>query len=295
VVRRRLFPDSLAGPLLLSAGLHALVLLALVLRPRPAAPQEPPAPAWAQPRSGQPVEVAVLPPLPRLATRETDAAPAGGGRPPGARARRGTARAVALAPRAAAPATATLALAETAADEAEVAVPIGSPSAPDLPAPGDAGAPAQDTPGGDGEGHGSGDGTGDGTGSGTGEGAGDGLENLGKELHARILGDVSVALPRDEQQRAVLTHDQATPLRQRDIFPRLPESLWPAWRPYVVTLRVCVDEQGQVSDATLLSSAAPRLDGMVAAAARSWRYRPFEAGGRAAAFCHGVVIQYEHW
>lgn len=93
----------------------------------------------------------------------------------------------------------------------------------------------------------------------------------------------------------MLSHERATALRQRDIFPRLPESLWPQWRPYVVTLRVCVDEQGQVSDATLLSSSAPRLDRMVAAAARSWRYRPFEASGRATAFCHAVVIQYEHW
>jgi len=49
------------------------------------------------------------------------------------------------------------------------------------------------------------------------------------------------------------------------------------------------------TDATLLSAKAPRLDRMVAAAARSWRYRPFEAAGQPTAFCHGVVIQYEHW
>ena len=101
-------------------------------------------------------------------------------------------------------------------------------------------------------------------------------------------------LPRDDQQRTVLSHEQATALRQRDIFPRLPESLWPQWRPYVVALRVCVDEQGQVNDATLLSSSAPRLDRIFAAVARSRRYRPFEAPGHAAAFCHAVVIQYEH-
>jgi TonB family protein len=136
---------------------------------------------------------------------------------------------------------------------------------------------------------------GNGAGSGSGDGTGDGIENLGKELHARILGDVTVDLPGDDQHRTVLTHDQATALRQRDIFPRLPESLWPAWRPYIVTLRVCVDEQGRVSDATLLSSAAPRLDRMVAAAARSWQYRPLQAMGHATAFCHAVVIQYEHW
>lgn len=168
-----------------------------------------------------------------------------------------------------------------------------SPAAAEIPAPRREDTPTEGSEGSDGAGRGAGDGTGDGTGSG--DGTGDETEHLGKELRARIRGDVSVDLPRDDQHRTVLTHDQATALRQRDIFPRLPEALWPEWRPYVVTLRVCVDERGQVDDALLLSSTAPRLDRMVAAAARGWRYRPLQAGGQATPFCHGVVIQYEHW
>jgi hypothetical protein len=182
-----------------------------------------------------------------------------------------------------------LALAETAVDAPGTPVAVGAVSAlAETTPPNDGPDPSGD----DGEGHG------DGAGIGDGDGARavppDATENLGHELHARILGDVSVDLPHDDD-RPVLSHDQATVLRLRDVFPRLPESLWPEWRPYVVTLRVCVDEQGHVSDTTLLSAAAPRLDRMVATAARTWRYRPFERSGRATAFCHGVVIKYEHW
>jgi len=243
---------------------------------------------WTRRPPGPPVEVAVMASTPRPAPREAQATPAAGGRPPGTRVRRDSARAGGTSPLAAPPAP--LSVAETAVATAELPAPIGAPSPPaETPATSEQAAPAEGPPGADGEGRGTGEG------DGSGSGAGDGTENLGKELHARILGDVSVDLPRDDQHRTVLTHDQATALRQRDSFPRLPESLWPAWRPYVVTLRVCVDVQGQVSDATLLSSAAPRLDRMVATAARGWRYRPFEPSGQATAFCHAVVIQYEHW
>jgi hypothetical protein len=71
--------------------------------------------------------------------------------------------------------------------------------------------------------------------------------------------------------------------------------LWPGWRPYLVALEVCVDERGAVSEVNLLSSAAPRLDRMVAAAAGGWRYRPLELAGAAIPFCHAVVIKYEPW
>lgn len=268
------------------------MLLALAFQPRGAPPPSEGPVLGGTPRSpGPPVEVTMLAPVPRLAPREERAAPAPGGRPPGARARAGATRpggsSLVTAP------PAPLALAEATATLAELPVPAGSPSPPaEVPVP-DEGAPDQGRPGAEGAGRGTRDGTGDGAGDGDGDGAG--AENLGKELHARIRGDLIIDLPGDDRHRTVLTHEQATSLRQRDIFPRLPESLWPAWRPYVVTLRVCVDEQGAVSDATLLSSAAPRLDRMVATAARSWRYRPFEASGHATAFCHAVVIQYEHW
>jgi len=271
------------------------VLLALALGPQAAPPSEVTVLDGTPRPPGPPVEVTVLAPLPRLtplprlAPREERAAPTPGGRPPGARVRPEANRPGGGSPVVAPPAP--LAMAEVTAPLAELPVPAGTPSPPaEMPAP-NVGPPDEAGPGADGAGRGTGDGTGDGAGDGDGEGA----ENLGKELHARIRGDLAIDLPGDDQHRIVLTHDQATSLRQRDIFPRLPESLWPAWRPYLVTLRVCVDEQGAVSDATLLSSAAPRLDRMVATAARSWRYRPFEASGHATAFCHAVVIQYEHW
>jgi len=287
-MRSGLFANPLRNPLLLSCALHAIALLALAGHTRATATT---VSTLTFPPAGSPVEIAVVtPPAPRSAAHEALAAP-GGGRPPPARARRGEARPRGLAPEASPPLP--HADTETVIAVSETAVEVGAPSPPaESPAP-DQNA-ASDLPG-SGEGHGNGDGTGDGDGSGSGDATGDQPENLGKELHARILGEVRVDLPRDDQQRIVLAHDQATALRQRDIFPRLPESLWPEWRPYVVTLRVCVDEQGQVSDATLLSAKAPRLDRMVAAAARSWRYRPFEAAGQPTAFCHGVVIQYEHW
>ena len=277
--------------MLISCALHALALLALLAGTRGITPELTVA-TWTQPSAGRAVEVAMVAPSPRIAPREAIAAPAGG-RSPGARAHRGPAR---LAPPVAvASPPEPPAAVETAVEVSDTVAPVGVSPPPSESPPTTESAQSDSVPGAGGEGRGTGEGAGDGDGSGSGDDAGDQVENLGKELHARILGDVSVDLPRDEQQRAVLPHDQATALRQRDIFPRLPESLWPQWRPYVVTLRVCVDEQGQVSDATLLSSAAPRLDRMVAAAARSWRYQPFQAAGRATAFCHGVVIQYEHW
>lgn len=300
MVRSRLFANPLRSPLLISCALHAVALLALALHPRAAPEDEPGAPSWAEQGPGRPVEVAVIAPAARLAPREAQAA-AAGGRPPGVRVRHAAARTAGTAASAAPPASlaadeATVAVDEAAVAELPVTIAAPAPSSPaELPAASDDGVSADGPPGAGGEGRGTGDGTGNGAGSGSGDGIGEGTENLGKELHARILGDVAVDLPGDDQHRTVLTHEQATTLRQRDIFPRLPESLWPAWRPYVVTLRVCVDEQGQVSDATLLSSAAPRLDRMVAAAARSWQYRPFHAMGHATAFCHAVVIQYEHW
>ena len=137
----------------------------------------------------------------------------------------------------------------------------------------------------------------DGSGAGAGRGNGSGNDTAdawGKELRARILGDVRVELtPRDG--RRVISHEEATALRVRDVFPRMPEALWPGWRPYLVTLEVCVDEEGRVGEVNLLSSAAPRLDQMVAAAARTWRYRPLVLAGAATGFCHAVVIKYESW
>jgi len=165
------------------------------------------------------------------------------------------------------------------------------------PAP-TAAAPAVDPaagPSGEGDGDHDEEGQGAGSGAGRGDGAGDvATDAWGKELHARVLGDVRVDL-KPREGRRVISHEQATALRVRDVFPRMPEALWPGWRPYLVTLEVCVDEEGGVSDVDLLSRAAPRLDRMVVAAARTWRYRPLLLAGAAVPFCHAVVIKYEPW
>jgi hypothetical protein len=145
---------------------------------------------------------------------------------------------------------------------------------------------------GDGAGSGAGNGLGDGFGDGFGPGAGG--KAMSRELHARVLGNEEV----DVRPRAgvpTIDHDEATALRTRDSFPRLPESVWPEWRPYVVKLEICVAEDGRVREAVLRSSASPRLDPIVRAAAETWQYRPRLVDGKPAPFCHGVVIKYERW
>ena len=86
---------------------------------------------------------------------------------------------------------------------------------------------------------------------------------------------------------------EATTLRTHDYFPRLPAALWPERGPYVVAIELCVSEHGQVSEAELLSGASARLDPVVLAAVRGWRYRPRLESGKPSPFCHGVIIKYE--
>jgi len=175
----------------------------------------------------------------------------------------------------------------------DVAVPPSPPAETTAPS-------VADTTGGDVTPSGAaGDGGGEGEGEGEGKGAYDGAEldgagPLGHELHARVLGDEPVTVDA-RPGVAILSHDQATALRQRDSFPRLPESVWPGWRPYIVRLEVCVAEDGHVSNAVLRSAASPRLDAIVRAAVRTWRYQPWLVAGTATPFCHGVVIKYERW
>jgi hypothetical protein len=117
---------------------------------------------------------------------------------------------------------------------------------------------------------------------------------MGRELHARVLGNEPVDVrPRDGTP--IVSHEEATALRSWDAFPRLPESVWPDGTPYMVKLEICVGEDGLVTDAVLRSSASPRLDPIVRAAARTWRYRARVVGGKPTRFCHGVAIRYERW
>jgi outer membrane biosynthesis protein TonB len=163
--------------------------------------------------------------------------------------------------------------------------------APGAPAPGPTGEPAVPAAG-NGDGTGAGNGLGDGFGDGFGLGAGG--PAMRRELHARVLGNEAVNV-RPREGSPTISHDEATALRTHDSFPRLPESVWAEWRPYIVKLEICVAEDGRVGEAVLRSSASTRLDPIVLAAAKTWRYRPRLVDGKPAPFCHGVVIKYERW
>lgn len=122
------------------------------------------------------------------------------------------------------------------------------------------------------------------------------LARVDGELHARVDGREHevVPLPNGDGPRFI-SDREATTLRTRDYFPRLPSDEWATHRPYVVTLDICVDTDGSVLDATLRSSASETLDAIVLSAARTWRYRPLVVNGRAEPFCHRVVIRYDRW
>jgi outer membrane biosynthesis protein TonB len=275
-------------PLLFSCAFHGVILLiVLATTPRPAHRE-----------SASAVEMAVdtaQQPTPPVAV-DIDVAYTGGGGPahPAEPAvvesprphRRQTAAVRTIAAAAPPVPEAAPALAVTpATEESPVEVAQGAP------APGPAAAPI-DQAAGDGDGAGAGNGLGDGFGDGFGPGAGGAA--MGRELHARVLGN-EVLDVRPRQGIPTISHDEATALRTRDRFPRLPESVWPAWRPYIVKLEICVAEDGRVSEAVLRSSASARLDPIVQAAAKTWQYRPRLVDGKPAPFCHGVVIKYERW
>jgi hypothetical protein len=139
---------------------------------------------------------------------------------------------------------------------------------------------------------------GEGTGPGGGD-DGDGLGGLadssGGELHARIVGDVNEEVIQRRADITFIPDMEATTLRLRDLFPRLPEAWWGQHGPYLVVLDVCVATDGHVSDAELRSSASPKLDPIVLRAVKRWRYGPRLVGGKASPFCHRVVIKYERW
>jgi len=175
--------------------------------------------------------------------------------------------------------------APTATDEGVVEVARGAATAGPSSAPSDGASGA-------GNGAGAGNGLGDGLGDGFGPGAGGG--EMSRELHARVLSNEELDV-RPREGTPTLSHDESTALRTRDRFPRLPESVWPEWRPYVVRLEICVGEDGDVREVVLRSSASPRLDPVVVAAAKTWQYRPRFVDGKATPFCHGVVIKYERW
>jgi hypothetical protein len=110
-----------------------------------------------------------------------------------------------------------------------------------------------------------------------------------RELVARVVGSGEVVPP----GAPVVSLREATALRTRDYFPRLPAALWTDARPYIVRVGLCVSDAGRVIDAVLQSAASPALDPLVLAAVRGWRYRPRLVDGQPQPFCHAVTIAYE--
>jgi hypothetical protein len=139
-----------------------------------------------------------------------------------------------------------------------------------------------------------GEGSEEGGGGGAGLGAGGGTGKRREQLVARVVGGGATdEIGLDDSGAALVSLKEATALRTRDFFPRLPAALWREERPYQVGLRVCVSTEGRVSEVTVTLAGSPALDGIVIEAVRSWRYRPRLSGGAAVPFCHRVLIRYE--
>jgi hypothetical protein len=90
-----------------------------------------------------------------------------------------------------------------------------------------------------------------------------------------------------------LSAGAAAYLRTYETFPTLPDGSW-GWskRTYVFFLKVCVAENGQVDDVIIQRGSRPDLDVYLAAAIRTWRYRPWLVSGSARPFCHPLRITY---
>jgi TonB family protein len=93
--------------------------------------------------------------------------------------------------------------------------------------------------------------------------------------------------------RPFVSLKEATALRTHDFFPRLPAAAWTERHPYVVVIDLCVSEEGQVTDATLVSARSARFDALVLEAVRGWRYQTRLVDGQPRPFCHQVVIRYD--
>jgi hypothetical protein len=114
-------------------------------------------------------------------------------------------------------------------------------------------------------------------------------------MHGRVMGGPAVDSAEQGLGAAFIPNREATVLRVRDLFPRLPLAMWGRRTPYLVVLDICVTVNGDVDAATLRSSASPELDPLVLAAAHGWRYRARVVHGEKLPFCHRVAIQYERW
>ena len=72
---------------------------------------------------------------------------------------------------------------------------------------------------------------------------------------------------------------------------QLPPSLARAEMKLSAVVKLCVSDEGKVSDVKLLRPADPAVDAQIPAVLSRWRFRPLIANGRPAPFCY--VLQYE--
>jgi hypothetical protein len=73
----------------------------------------------------------------------------------------------------------------------------------------------------------------------------------------------------------------------------LPRPLYVRGRSYKLVVRMCINDEGRVSDVTLQRGAAPELDAQVVTDMHAWRYRPRIVHGKPAGFCYKVNVTYD--
>lgn len=72
---------------------------------------------------------------------------------------------------------------------------------------------------------------------------------------------------------------------------RLPPALARGADAFSAIVRVCVSDQGAVTDVRVLRGADPAIDPQIPTVLRRWRYRPYQENGRARPFCY--LLRYE--
>jgi hypothetical protein len=60
--------------------------------------------------------------------------------------------------------------------------------------------------------------------------------------------------------------------------------------PPVMDARLCIDDEGRVTAARVLTSVDARAETEIATALQSWRYAPYQADGTAQAVCFDVTF-----
>jgi hypothetical protein len=73
--------------------------------------------------------------------------------------------------------------------------------------------------------------------------------------------------------------------------PQLPPAVMRSGMVMWVVAKLCAGADGQVQQVQIIRGVDPALDPMIAAALRTWRYRPWAVDGRPVPFC--TTVRYE--